>query len=332
MNGVRSTESTLGAEFNTVNDSTPPRGHAETEGNEAREMSGTSVPTRGTSRVIPGDGDYAVRVNSTARIAADGLLLAGGGRAILLQIAHPDVARGVARHSDFRQRPMDRLRGTLRFVYAEVLGTDEDRRRVRRAVGAAHRPVRAPDTAERPGYSAFDPALQLWVAATLYETTVTVHEKVWGPLGAADADALYRDYAVLGTGLQMPAELWPADRAAFARYWAAQISSLRVSEEARGVAQDLLHPARPWWLRPLMPFVGLLTTALLDDRLRRAFALPDGPRRRAREARAWRVVGALWRRLPRRLRELPHRVVLRDLRRAVSADDSGSAGRTRPGG
>ncbi|MES1170192.1 MAG: oxygenase MpaB family protein, partial [Leifsonia sp.] len=50
--------------------------------------------------------------------AADGVLVLGGAAAILLQVADPVVARGVAEHSDFARRPMDRLRNTLRYVYA----------------------------------------------------------------------------------------------------------------------------------------------------------------------------------------------------------------------
>jgi uncharacterized protein (DUF2236 family) len=46
-------------------------------------------------------------------VAREGALLAGGARAILLQIAHPAVGRGVAEHSDFAGRPLDRLRATL---------------------------------------------------------------------------------------------------------------------------------------------------------------------------------------------------------------------------
>ena len=37
----------------------------------------------------------------TRRLHGEMILLAGWGRAILLQLAHPLVARGVAAHSDF---------------------------------------------------------------------------------------------------------------------------------------------------------------------------------------------------------------------------------------
>ena len=40
------------------------------------------------------------------RVAREGLLLAGGGRATLLQVAHPGVAHGVYDHSDFADRPL----------------------------------------------------------------------------------------------------------------------------------------------------------------------------------------------------------------------------------
>ena len=44
-------------------------------------------------------------VRGLADIGAEGILLAGAGRAILLQIADPRVGHGVADHSDFAQRP-----------------------------------------------------------------------------------------------------------------------------------------------------------------------------------------------------------------------------------
>ncbi len=102
---------------------------------------------------------------------------------------------------------MERLRNTLTFAYAVVLGTPDDAARVAAHVNRAHAPVDRADDAE----------LQLWVAATLYETAVTVHERVFGPTPDALADELYAAYAALGTSLQMPAALWPADRGAFRR-------------------------------------------------------------------------------------------------------------------
>ena len=74
-------------------------------------------------------------------VAAEALLVAGGGRAILLQIAHPAVGRGVADHSDFASDPLGRLRATLTFVYATVYGSPDEVAAVQRAVNRAHASV-----------------------------------------------------------------------------------------------------------------------------------------------------------------------------------------------
>ena len=60
------------------------------------------------------------------RFASDGVLIVGGAAAILLQVADPAVAAGVARHSRFAERPVERLRNTLTYAYAVVLGTPAD--------------------------------------------------------------------------------------------------------------------------------------------------------------------------------------------------------------
>ncbi len=102
-------------------------------------------------------------------VAREGALLAGGARAILLQVAHPAVGRGVAEHSDFAQRPLDRLRATLTYVYCVTFGEPEDIEAVAAQVTAAHRRVTGA------GYRASDPELQLWVAATLYDTALLLY-------------------------------------------------------------------------------------------------------------------------------------------------------------
>ncbi|MEO6943382.1 MAG: oxygenase MpaB family protein [Lacisediminihabitans sp.] len=269
-------------------------------------------------------------------IAGEAVLLAGGARAILLQIADPGVGEGVARHSDFASDPMRRLRNTLSYIYVVVYGTADDRARVVAMVNAAHRSVRGTvrlrvknprrDGTPLPGesavnveasvsgdrYDAADPQLQLWVAATLYDTAITVHESVFGTFAPVDADALYREYAVLGTALQVPPELWPEDRAAFRRYWDSQLARLRVTDDTRRVARELLDShAIPWWLRLGMPLARLVTAGLLPPSLRVAFELPWDAARQRRHERAMRMIAAVYPRLPRRIRQWPMRHYVR---------------------
>jgi uncharacterized protein (DUF2236 family) len=239
------------------------------------------------------------------RYASDGVLIAGGARAILLQVADSAVAVGVARHSDFAHRPVERLRNTLTFAYAVVLGAPEDATRATAFVNRAHVPV---DRAE-------DAALQLWVAATLYETATRVHDRVFGPCPDDLADELYRAYAALGTSLQMPADLWPTDRAAFAEYWEGRVASLRVTDDARQISHDLFAPVTaPAWLRAGLPLGRLLTIDLLPTSIRKSYGFEWTPRHERRARRAWMLLKIVVAITPQRLRSWPSRHYLSRLR------------------
>ncbi|WP_313816599.1 oxygenase MpaB family protein [Citricoccus sp.] len=271
---------------------------------------------------------------STEDLAREAVVLAGAGAAILLQVSHPSVGAGVARHSDFAADPLKRLRHTLQFVYAAVLPeAGAAREWVAGRVGAAHGPVHGTDAAGR-AYSAADPQAQLWVTATLYWAAEQTRWRIWGEWSAAAAgstgdtagpadpvaadavaEAVYRDYAVLGTLLGMPADLWPEDRAAFARYWDAAVGNLEVTDDARAICRDLFTAeAAPGWLRRLMPLVRFVSAGMLPGRIRQQLGLDwDGVDSRRDDA-LWCVLRAVYPRLPLRLRRLPARLVVRTLR------------------
>ena len=233
-------------------------------------------------------------------IAAEGILLLGGPRAILLQIANPGVGRGVARHSDFSSDPMRRLRATLSYVYVVIFGTDAQVHRAVARVEGAHRPVHGD------GYDASDPELQLWVAATLYQSAVSVWERIFAPLDAASAEAIYRDYAVLGTALQVPESAWPVNLAAFERYWHAQSQKFTATEETRKVCRELLYPVHaPLWLRLAMPTMRLLTAGLLTAEQRALYAMQWGATRQRRFDRTLGTLAWVYRHLPGRIRHWP---------------------------
>jgi uncharacterized protein (DUF2236 family) len=270
---------------------------------------GPAASVRAAQRPGRGSGPSATidgMVSAAAeRFASDGVLIVGGARAILLQVADPTVAAGVARHSDFSHRPVSRLRNTLTYVYAVVLGTPAQAETVAGFVNRAHVPVNR----------ATDAALQLWIAATLYETAAQVHGIVYGDADERLADEVYREYERLGTSLQMPAELWPKSRAAFERYWEARLTALEVTDDARQIAHDLFAPAvAPAWLRAGLPLARLLTIDLLPASLREAYGFEWGPRERRRAARAWRVIRLVARVLPARTKAWPARHYLGKLR------------------
>jgi uncharacterized protein (DUF2236 family) len=247
------------------------------------------------------------------RVAREGALLAGGARAILLQVAYPAVGRGVAEHSDFVTRPLDRLRATLTYVYCVTFGTPEEVEAVAAAVTAAHRKVTGT------GYRATDPELQLWVAATLYDTALLVYQELFGPLDPVVADNVYRQYAVLGTALQVPAGMWPADRAAFDAYWHDMVDTLEVSDDARRVARDLLDPKHaPLLLKAAMPLNRFLTAAWMPERIRSQYGIAWDKSRQRRYDQLMKLTRPAYRILPVLLREAPKTYYLREMRRRLA--------------
>lgn len=245
-------------------------------------------------------------VRGLADMGAEAVLLAGAGRAILLQIANPSVGHGVAEHSNFADRPLERLRATLTYVYAVVYGTEDQVAAVRRSVNRAHAPVRRKPGAGSAGYSAFDAESQLWVVATLYDTAVTIYERIYGALDDEAADVMYQDYARIGTALQLPADLWPADRAAFSRYWESCLKRLKADDVTSRVARSLLYPREPRpWQRLVMPLARFVTAGLLPARLRRDFGLPWTESHGRWFDRSMRWSAVVYPRLPQRVRHWP---------------------------
>jgi uncharacterized protein (DUF2236 family) len=253
------------------------------------------------------DDDAVIR-----RVVREGILLAGGGCATILQVAHPAVGQGVADHSDFAERPLDRLAGTLRYVYGVVFGTREEARRISNAVRAMHRSVRGP------GYDASDPDLQVWVAATLFHTGMQLYGDFFGPLTERDADECYRQYAVFATALGCPADAWPADRERFDAYWTETVATLRVNAAGRAVARELLRPAHPpVVLRPTIPVSRFVTVGLLPEPIRAELDLSWSPRDERMLRAGIRAAAPVYRHLPVAVRQAPKTYYLGTLRRRL---------------
>ncbi len=236
------------------------------------------------------------------------LLLGAGPRALLLQIAHPLVAAGVADHSDFRADPWRRLDGTLRSYLRIVYGSTQVARAEIRRLNELHRGIVGQD------YSARDPELSLWVHATLIDSTMVAYDAWLEPLDRVRAARYYAETLPIGRAFGIPAALLPADLDGFERYLFDQVGPdgpVRPGTIARELASVILHPPLPGVLArlgiptilydwTLWPAVGLLPPAI-----REGFGLAWGPRERA--VASWLVAGwRAWRPLlPRVFREMP---------------------------
>jgi uncharacterized protein (DUF2236 family) len=136
---------------------------------------------------------------------------------VIMQLAAPAVGYGVVESpvdsGNVYAHPFKRARTTGTYLAAATLGTDDDRALIRAEVDRVHALVRS-NGSSPVSYNAFDPKLQLWVAACLYRYYVDMHESLYGPLDDESADAVYQDARKLGTTLQVREAMWPADRAA----------------------------------------------------------------------------------------------------------------------
>ena len=192
---------------------------------------------------------------------------------VIMQLSAPGVGYGVLESpvdsGNVYRHPFKRARTTGTYLAAATIGTDADRLLIRAAVDTAHAQVRSHGSSPV-RYNAFDPALQLWVAACLYRYYVDAHEFLYGPLDDESADAVYADARTLGTTLQVRAEMWPADRVAFDEYWKRALDGLRVDDPVRrhlrGVAEFAFLP---WPLRAVAgPFNLFATTGFLPEQFR----------------------------------------------------------------
>ena len=217
----------------------------------------------------------------TRRVNRENVLMLGGGRALLMQLAHPKVAAGVDDHSDFRIDPLRRLRRTVKLTMAIIFGTREDALAAARTVNQAHARVKGRD------YRALDPGLLLWVHTTLVDSALVTYEAFVHPLSPRERDEFYQESKVAGELLGIPAATFPKTHSDLIFYMGRLIArgTVQVNDRARSLAKLVLRPP----LR-LLPGVALIpmdavTAGLLPQPIRDQYGLKWG---RAQQ-RLWRI-------------------------------------------
>jgi uncharacterized protein (DUF2236 family) len=238
------------------------------------------------------------------RIHGEVVLLLGWGSAILMQFAHPLVARGVADHSGFRQgllAPWRRLYRTLEAMVTLTFGGDEAAARAARTINAVHDRVHGtlPEAAgpypAGTRYTAHDPALLCWVHATCLHAFMRAYELYVAPLSAEDRDRYCAESSAVAPLLGIPDGVLPRSQAALEAYLSRMLTGgeIAVTATARRLAEELLAPPL---LRHLWPLAWLLRVAAvgpLPASLREAY----GFRWTAHHRTALRVLAWVVRRL-----------------------------------
>ena len=212
----------------------------------------------------------------TRRVNRENVLLLGGGRALLMQLAHPKVAAGVDEHSDFRTRPIRRLRRTIRMTMAIVFGDRDTALAAARAVNQAHGKVRGRN------YRALDPDLLQWVHATLVDSALVTYEIFVKPLSASDREDFYQESKLLGELLGIPRERFAPTLADFDSYVERMMSdgSVSVGSRAKELGALVLRPKLRLVPGPAMIPFEVVTAGLLPPVLREQYGLAWGDAQR----------------------------------------------------
>ncbi|BBZ20343.1 oxygenase MpaB family protein [Mycolicibacterium gadium] len=270
--------------------------------------------------VLPG-GKKPPRWMGAADDAAFIGLLSGGAN-VIMELARPGVGYGVkdSRVESGRadRHPIKRARTTFTYLAVALSGTEEQKKVYRRAVNKSHAEVYS-----RPGdpvqYNAFDKELQMWVAACLYKGFVDVHRIFVGEMDDETADRHYREGMTLGTTLQVPAEMWPADRKAFDEYWQQSLEQIHIDDAVHEylwpiAAGRLGNATLPRPLQKRLDAVNLfMTTGFLPQRFRDEMRLPWDASKQRRFNLVMTVIGTVNKVMPRFIRRFPFNWMLRDL-------------------
>jgi uncharacterized protein (DUF2236 family) len=219
-------------------------------------------------------------------------------RAVMMQIAHPLVAAGVAEHSQFRKHRLARLYRTSLAAAAITFGSRDFALRAVRSINLKHQQVHGVLKAQAgifpagTPYDANDPELKLWVLATITDSTLLVYDSFVSRLTDEDRESYYADNLRVGDLFGIPASITPPTYKDFRVYFDEMMAgdTIQVSDEAREIAGALFARTPSG----LLLFAGsALSLGLLPERLREEFGF------------GWSLPGARsWQKIPRMCRSL----------------------------
>src|SRR4051794_3232674 len=233
---------------------------------------------------------YFTDASMLRRVQREYVVSLAGPRALLMQATHPVVWTGFFGVTDSWKDPYPRLERTAKVLNAIGFGTREAADRATAPVRAIHSRVRGvlPDAAGRfpagTPWAADDPALLLWILATLVDSNLLVYQRYVGPLERDERQAYWQDFRVVGELFGLPKRHTPATIEGFEDYMREMLVSgdLHVSGHTREVAVDIvMRPPLPKLALPVRELVNQITVGLLPPEIRRLYGFAWDPLRGA---------------------------------------------------
>lgn len=169
--------------------------------------------------------------------------LVGGMRALMIQALHPLAMAGVAQHSDYQDRPLDRLRQTAYYVTATAFGDTATAKAAADRVRRVHRVVHGIDPVTGKPYSADDPDTQIWVHCTEWHSMLAAYRVFADTALTPDEENRYlAEGRIIGSLLGTPKDRVPASLDEYRAYFADVRPQLCLSEHSRRAINFVINP------------------------------------------------------------------------------------------
>lgn len=249
----------------------------------------------------------------TWKVNREWVVLLGGARAVLMQIAHPLVALGVSQHSNYMSDPFGRAERTFMRGIELTFGNTPLARQAARTINNQHKhvhghlPINAGRFVQGTPYDARDPELLLWVHATLVDTLLLGYSTFIGPLTPVEEERYYQESRGVAHLLGLLPEHMPESIDDLKHYVYQMVHSdhLAPTLQARELAMQTLFPPVSGAFRPLMHLNLYITTALLPQPVREIYGFEWSKRQQRAFNLSARNLRFVLPRLPAQLRELP---------------------------
>ena len=190
----------------------------------------------------PADAGFFGPGSVTWRVSTDLGRPVAGLRALMLQALHPLAMAGVDQHSNWREDPVGRLAATSGYLATITFGDRAAAERAAARVRRIHEHITGTDTITGQRYEASDPALLLWVHATLVESGVVAAGMFGTPLSAPDADRYVAEMVAAAELVGVPVGQVPGSLSDLESYLTASRSGLRCTPAAAESMAYLLDP------------------------------------------------------------------------------------------
>jgi uncharacterized protein (DUF2236 family) len=211
-------------------------------------------------------------------VHADLGTLVGGVRALLMQALHPGSLAGVRTHSRYKDDPLGRLAGTIRWLTITTFASHEALAAEASRVNRMHDRVKGQyesSSGESRNYRAADPDLLRWVHIAFMDSFLRSHQIFSTRPIPGGADAYVRLWAksVEPLGLKDV----PMNEADLLKWLDHYRGELAVNDDTRDVIQWLRNPPLPISARPVYALLFQSALASLPAEHRELIGLKSLP-------------------------------------------------------